>query len=325
MTTNGHFYADNGKLWDPNPEHLQMALTSMEDLFLQMGLQINGRETKALTTLPTIATTTISTPAYKRHMDGVGDTYHTRKQRHTICPICQMAMQMQSIKGHYASQHPNLPVLQPTSERLLQDAQADYYIVMEPDKHAAIQCPIPSCGITVQGRWYAIQRHFLFRHHGIEVEVAKEAVMTPCSECGFQCALPHDKHKLSELCKAGRKRTACLALTQQIIATRAQAPTLNAGATDLAHVNSFKYLGQWMLADDSDTMAVSQNIAKARVWWGQLCRLLTCQGTSRKAMGFFYKATVQAVLLHGAEIWMLTQPLLCMLHSFHHHCTRYLT
>jgi len=77
MTTNGHFYADNGKLWDPNPEHLQMALTSMEDLFLQMGLQINGRETKALTTLPTIATTTISTPAYKCHMDGMGDTYCT--------------------------------------------------------------------------------------------------------------------------------------------------------------------------------------------------------------------------------------------------------
>jgi len=79
-----------------------------------------------------------------------------------------------------------------------------------------------------------------------------------------------------------------------------------------------------MSADDGDTMAVSQNIAKARARWGQLCHLLMCQGASRKAMGLFYQATVQAVLLHGAETWTLTQPLLRMLHSFHHRCARYL-
>jgi len=94
MTTKGRFYTNDGKLWDPNPEHLQMALTSMEDLFRRMGLQINGRKTKALTTLLTIATTTISIPAYKRCMDGMGDTYHARKQHRTICPHCQTAMQM---------------------------------------------------------------------------------------------------------------------------------------------------------------------------------------------------------------------------------------
>jgi len=324
MTTKGRFYADDGELWDHNPAQLQMALASMEGLFIRMGLKINGRKTKALTTLPTIATTMISTPAYKRRMDGVGDTYRARKQQRTICPICQTAMQMRSIKGHYASQHPNLPVPPPTSERLLQDPRADHYIVTEPDKHADIQCPIPSCGVTMKGGWYAIRRHFLFRHHGIEVEVAEEAVMNPCSDCGFQCALPHDKHKLSDLCKAGRRRAECRVLTQQIIATRTQAPPLNAGDTDLAHVDSFKYLGRWMSADDSDTMAVSQNIARARIRWGQLCRLLTRQGASRKAMGLFYKATVQAVLLHGAETWTLTQPLIRMLHSFHHRCARYL-
>ncbi len=324
MTTKGHFYADDGELWDHNPAQLQMALASMEGLFIQMGLKINDRKTKALTTLPTIATTTISTPAYKRRMDSVGDTYRTRKQQWTICPICQMAMQMCSIKGHYASQHPNLPVPPPTLERLLQDPRADHYIVTEPDKHMDIQCPIPSCSVTMKGGWYAIWRHFLFRHHGIEVEVAEEAVMNPCSECGFRCALPHDKHKLSELCKAGRKRAECRVLTQQIIATQTQAPPLNAGNTDLAHVDSFKYLGQWMSANDSDTMAVSQNIARARIRWGQLCQLLTQQGALRKAMGLYYKATVQAVLLHGAETWTLTQPLVRMLHSFHHRCACYL-
>jgi len=30
------------------------------------------------------------------------------------------------------------------------------------------------------------------------------------------------------------------------------------------------------------------------------------------------------ILLHGAETWVLTQSLLCMLQSFHHRCARYL-
>jgi len=41
-------------------------------------------------------------------------------------------------------------------------------------------------------------------------------------------------------------------------------------------------------------------------------------------MNLFYKATVQAILLYGAETWTLTQPLLRLLHSFHHHCAQYL-
>ncbi len=75
-----------------------------------------------------------------------------------------------------------------------------------------------------------------------------------------------------------------------------------------------------MSADDSDTMAVTPNIAKACTWWGQLCRILTQQGASHRIMGLFYKATTQAVLLHGAKTWALSQPLLHMLCSFHHHC-----
>jgi len=79
-----------------------------------------------------------------------------------------------------------------------------------------------------------------------------------------------------------------------------------------------------MTADDTDDRAVRENITKARACWGQLCRLLTRQGASRRVMGLFYKATIQAVLLYGAETWSLTQPLLRRLCSFHHRCARYL-
>jgi len=177
---------------------------------------------------------------------------------------------------------------------------------------------------TVKGGWYAICRHFLFCHHDIEITVAEEGTLPRCHECGFQCTLPHTTHQRSRLCLSGRRRNTRRSLTQQIITARTAPPTLTAGNTDLAQVTSFKYLGRWMSLDDSDTMAVTQNIAKARARWGQLCRLLTRQGASCKAMGVFYKATVQAILLHGAETWVLTQPLLCLLRSFHHRCARYL-
>jgi len=76
MTMQGCFYMDDGELCDPNPENLQMALAAMEGHFLQIGLHINGGTTKALTTLPMVATTTtIGTPTYKCCMEGVGNTY----------------------------------------------------------------------------------------------------------------------------------------------------------------------------------------------------------------------------------------------------------
>jgi len=79
-----------------------------------------------------------------------------------------------------------------------------------------------------------------------------------------------------------------------------------------------------MSANDSNATAVAQNLKKACQQWGQLCHLLTQKHANRHVMGLFYKATVQAVLLYGAETWTLTQPLLRMLCSFHHRCTRYL-
>jgi len=322
--TKGRFYADDGELWDNDPVRLQSALSSMETLFLRMGLRVNGSKTQALTTIPTIATTAISAVAYKRRMEGVGDTYRARKQLRTICPICDAAMQMRSIKRHYQLKHPGVRIPTPANPFLLQNPDFDEYTITAYDKQAPIQCPVPSCGVTVKGGWYAIRRHFLFRHHDIEITVAEEGRQPRCHECGFQCAPPHAKHQRSRLCIGSRARNLRRSLTQQIIIARTAAPVMTAGDTNLAQVTSFKYLGRWMSSDDSDSMAVTQNIAKARARWGQLCRLLTRQGASRTAMGLFYKATVQAILLHGAETWALTQPLLRLLHSFHHHCAQYL-
>ena len=41
-------------------------------------------------------------------------------------------------------------------------------------------------------------------------------------------------------------------------------------------------------------------------------------------MGYFYKAIVQAVLLYGAEIWVLLEHMLHILNLFHHQYAHYI-
>jgi len=154
MMTQAWFYANNWELWDHDLAQLQRALSSMENLFLHMGLCINGSKTKALTMLPMVATTTISTTTYKCQMEGVGDTYWAQKQLQMICPICDVAMQMQSIKGHYRSQHPNLPMPPMDAPLLLQDPTVHEYTITAHEKHAPAQCPVPACRVTVNGGWF---------------------------------------------------------------------------------------------------------------------------------------------------------------------------
>jgi len=326
LTTRARFYADNGALRDHDTGHLQQSLTIMEDLFARVGLAVNGNKTKSLTNLPKISTTNLSTVAYKRRMEGTGDTYRERKKRRTTCDVCATELQIRNLRTHYKSHHPTIPVPLP-DEPLppIQYVTPVVYFVTEPNKHADMQCPVPGCGVTVVGGWYNLRHHFAFRHQTVTLTIIKEGELPSCTSCGFQCALPHDRHQQSEMCAQGTEKRRRLELTQKIIYARDHAQVMTAGATNLAQVNAFKYLGRWMTADDTDDRAVSENISKARARWGQLCCLLTRQGASPSVMGYFYKATVQAVLLFGAKTWSLTQPLLRRLCSFHHRCARYLT
>jgi len=325
LTTRARFYADDGALRDHDTGHLQRSLTTMEDLFTRVGLVVNGNKTKALTNLPKISTTNISSTAYKRRMEGTGETYRERKKRRTTCEICDTELQIRNIRTHYRSHHPTVPVPLPDEPLppILYATPVDY-IMTEPDKHADMQCPVPGCGVTMVGGGYNMRRHFAFRHQTVTVTIIEEGELPSCASCGFQCPLPHNRHRQSEMCAQGTEKRRRLELTQKIIYARDHAQVMTAGATNLATVDAFKYLGRWMTADDTDDRAVRENISKARARWGQLCRLLTRQGASTRVMGHFYKATVQAVLLFGAETWSLTKPLLRRLCSFHHRCARYL-
>ena len=64
---------------------------------------------------------------------------------------------------------------------------------------------------------------------------------------------------------------------------------------------SFKYLGIILTAGDDDWPEVAGNLEKSRKSWGQLQRILSREGISKRVLGKCFKAVVKQVLLFGAE------------------------
>ena len=80
-----------------------------------------------------------------------------------------------------------------------------------------------------------------------------------------------------------------------------------------------------MAGGDDDWIAVVGNFGKARKSWGWLSRVMGREGADPKVSGNFYKAVAQAVLIFGAETWVLTQRMERALDSFQYKVARKLT
>ncbi len=87
---------------------------------------------------------------------------------------------------------------------------------------------------------------------------------------------------------------------------RALECTFRANEEDLERVEVFKYFGRLISFDDANNQAMRSNLKKARGCWARVSRVLRAENATPKTCGMFYKATVQAVLLYGSEIWSLS-------------------
>ena len=86
----------------------------------------------------------------------------------------------------------------------------------------------------------------------------------------------------------------------------------------LETVATFKYLRWVMTAGDDDWPEVARNLVKSRKSWGRLSQILSRKGADKRVLRNFFKAVVQAVLLFGAETWVLTPRIERALDSFMH-------
>ena len=74
----------------------------------------------------------------------------------------------------------------------------------------------------------------------------------------------------------------------------------------LETVATFKYLERVMTEGDDNWPAVARNLVKARKSWGRLSRILIREGADKRLSGNLFKTVVHAVLLFGAETWVMT-------------------
>ena len=82
-------------------------------------------------------------------------------------------------------------------------------------------------------------------------------------------------------------------------------------------LTSFKYLGRILTTGEANWLAVERNLRKASKRWTQMTRILGWERSDLRMSGLFFKAVVQAVLLFGSEMWVLTPRMERALGSFH--------
>ena len=74
----------------------------------------------------------------------------------------------------------------------------------------------------------------------------------------------------------------------------------------LETVKAFKYFGRVLIASYYDWLAVFDILRKAWSRWEYRSRILGKEGADPKTSRTFYKAVVQATLLFGSYIWVMT-------------------
>jgi hypothetical protein len=281
---------------------------------------MNATKTKSMNNHPGSEIHYISTPAFSRRMLGNGPTYSATQRRITTCPVCETSIQQRNLKQHLITQHQifERPNKRPKTSLPAQHAPTTYNVSMPP--RTWVQCPIPNCDGRA-GTRDSMRVHFSHRHPFDTLIIEEEGPLPRCQRCDMFVPLSAlDSHPVSVRCNVGAERKR--KRLQDITNIQARNTAFLVGETELEAVDSFRYLGRLIVADNSDWLAVTYNLKKARSRWAQVSRVLTKQHINPRTAGYFYKAVVQSVLLYGCETWSLTRQSITALEGFHNQVAR---
>ena len=101
--------------------------------------------------------------------------------------------------------------------------------------------------------------------------------------------------------------------------------TFKAYGRPLEMVPAFRYLRRLLTAVDADWLEAVGKLGKSQNSLGRLSWILSREGADPKVSVNFYKAVAQAVLLFGAETWVLTPRMDRDLDCFQHRVARRIT
>ena len=169
--------------------------------------------------------------------------------------------------------------------------------------------------------------HFVHRHVLDTMVMLEEGNFTHprCARCDMLVLRRtlNGRHPATAQCARGaeRKRRRLAEAEMRVSSERA----FEAYGEPIKNVSAFRYLGRVLTDGDDECLAVVGNLGKARKSWGRLSWVLGREGADSKVSGNFYKAVAQAVLLFGAETWVLTQRMEKELDRFQSRVARRLT
>lgn len=313
------FYADDGRLAGFTVVSVQQGVDTFIDLFARVGLFLNPTKTKAMFSMGAPLRGMMSPIAYKRRYDGVLPSYRERKLAKVSCPHCDKSISAQYLPTHIRTIH-NLSVPLASSSVPF-DPDEHFYSISIPER-LPVSCPVPGCPATPVGR-QGMRNHFHSRHVYATLSIQEDGPTVRCPNCRKFLQKVTPRHLNSRLCQVQTaRRQARERLQAQLDLQDTAKFYIGNRLIDL--VSFFKYLGRWLADDDSDTLAVTKNLQKARLRWGRISRLLSRQTASPTTMARFYLAVIQSVLLYGCETWVLSQRDLHRLERFHARCARHL-
>ena len=92
--------------------------------------------------------------------------------------------------------------------------------------------------------------------------------------------------------------------------------------TPLMAVPLLEYLVRAFSLSDEYFPEVEKNLRRAQVKWRRIVKLLGREGEDRITAGRSYVVVMQAVLLFGSEMWVMTPRLENSFEGFHHRVVR---
>jgi Reverse transcriptase (RNA-dependent DNA polymerase) len=181
------FCADDGLIASRNHEWLQMALARLCELFERVGLRTNVQKTKTMTCTPGYIRRPVTETAYRRRMDGVGETYSERERRRVECSIFGTGLAASSLASYYRTLHG----MEPPRDVGRADApgrQPATYSVSFPRYVNRVLCPVEGCRGSATN-WANLRRHFMHRHFRDVIVILEEGPLPRCERCGMHVRL----------------------------------------------------------------------------------------------------------------------------------------
>ena len=296
-------YADDDQLSAMDREWLQQALNVLVGMFERMGLKVNIAKTKFMICLPSSHHSHISVDAYKRKMTGEGETYRERKHRRVQCPECEAQLSASYLPTHLRMQHQICWPILDHGPSPLNEAPADWWMSC-PKALKIHKCPVPNCCGKTRTP-YGMRLHYFKRHPNTTICILEEGSnpIKKCPKCKMHVGhlALNRRHLGSKLCRDNQETNRIRKL--ELAKREAQDAIVTIHGIPLEQVHSHLDLGRVFADVNDDFLAVWHNLAKGKVVWGNLSRVLSGTGVPPKTQGYFFKCVAGQTIFFGSESW----------------------